>query len=206
MPRASVAQLCTALSGEQGDFLRATIRVNGAEHPAALLVDTGSTLCFLPAELVRQWSLTSKENPAPITVKLADGSTTGSSSYVDTQVVLQPNNIVTRARFWILDHAIEPILGNDWLVASRAWIGKHRRSMEFEGEDGFVVMVTKQSVLDVSEQKASGAIRPTPTRAGCTVSRAGAFSRAPPMIPVPHERVLESHRRQTTASTSRRHP
>jgi len=64
--------------------------------------------CFLPAELARRWRWTFEENPEQISVQLADGSMTGSQSYVDTQMVLQHNDIVTRFKFWILEHAIKP--------------------------------------------------------------------------------------------------
>ena len=188
--------LCTVLAKTQHDFVRATVRVNGGEHQAALLIDTGSTLCFIPTEIVRRWNVTPKKNPDPISVKLADGSTVQCHTYLDTQVVLYPDDVITRARFWVLDNAIEPILGNDWLVQSRAWVGKHRHSIEFEGVDGAVVMVTKQAAL--RDNPPTVTCRTTsPERAGCTTLRAGACSRAPPIVSVPHEGTKKSSAHQS---------
>ena len=121
-----------------------------------------------------------------IDVKLANASSVQCHSYIDTQVIFNPGQMVTRARFWILDTAIEPILGNDWIVASRAWIGKHCDAVHLDGATNAIVMQTKQQALNEKTPTQATSISTSPKRAGCTTSRADAFSRGRPMMSVPH--------------------
>ena len=132
-----------------------------------------------------------------IDVKLANASSVQCHSYIDTQVIFNPGQMVTRARFWILDTAIEPILGNDWIVASRAWIGKHCDSVHLEGKADAIVMETKQSALSRKTPKVVKSISTSPKRAGCTTSRADAFSRGLPMMSVPHGGTKKQPSEQT---------
>ena len=69
---------------------------------------------------------------------------------------------------------------------------RHKESNEFEGETGLVVMETEQAALQEDDLKVDTQMASLPTRAWCTTSRVGAFSRALPMMSVPHGRSKEA--------------
>ena len=169
------------------DFVRGVISGAGTY---GFLVDSGSSLSFVSLEVANAWRLPIIPLHDPIRVQLATGQVVTVTDCV--KALLRMSGVEMQVRFRILPHAIDPILGSEWLVHERVWIGKADGELRLRGITGTrVPLVTRlearrgrraavaAAARDVQRRAAGKAATPT------SGSPSGQPTPPPGLVPAP---------------------